>query len=234
MSAPLQRRIVGPYTGQGETTGGAIQSLADRELEVFEKIGLGLSTREPFDPGGCRSALYQHENGPDAPEQYSGETRHRHHREANPQSGPLDGPNVPVMPAGRFASSPGATTARRHHRSAPPPLGAITARRPSERRGARTRSAPVKELMSRGSCQGAYLEGPSMAFELNRSTRAFGPPAGGWKAADSRCKTERRGAFSLGPTTGLPKRSCGHGPPGRDDRERVSEAKRGRRRCEAL
>ena len=171
----------------------------------------------PLDPGSCRSALYQHENGPDAPEQYSGETRHRHHREANPQSGPLDGPNVPVMAAGRFPSRP----------------GAITARRPSERH-ARTRSAHVKGLLSRGSCQGAYLEGPSMAFELNRSTRAFGPPAGGWKAADSRCKTERRGAFSLGPTTGLPKRSCGHGPPGRDDRERVSEAKRGRRRCEAL
>jgi DNA-binding CsgD family transcriptional regulator len=40
---------VGQYTGQGETTGGAIQSLTDRELEVFEKIGLGLSTREVAD-----------------------------------------------------------------------------------------------------------------------------------------------------------------------------------------
>jgi DNA-binding NarL/FixJ family response regulator len=49
LSAPLQRRIVGQYTGQGETTGGAIQSLTDRELEVFEKIGLGLSTREVAD-----------------------------------------------------------------------------------------------------------------------------------------------------------------------------------------
>ena len=42
------------------------------------------------------------------------------------------------------------------------------------------------------------------------------------------------GSCPRGLAAGLPKRSCGHGPPGRDDRERVSEAKRGRRRCEAL
>jgi hypothetical protein len=80
------------------------------------------------------------------------------------------------MPAGRFASSPGAIMACRDHRLTPPSSNART-----------NGGKPGRDrLMSMGSCQGAYLDGPSMAFDLNRSTGAFGPPAGGWKAADSR------------------------------------------------
>jgi DNA-binding NarL/FixJ family response regulator len=48
LSDALQRRIVRRYARPGET-GDPLSSLTDRELEVFEKIGLGLSTREIAD-----------------------------------------------------------------------------------------------------------------------------------------------------------------------------------------
>lgn len=49
LSDRLERRVFSQYAGRGGRTEGPIQRMTDRELEVFEKIGLGLSTREVAD-----------------------------------------------------------------------------------------------------------------------------------------------------------------------------------------
>ncbi len=45
LSADLQQRVVHRYTGDGRETS-VLESLTDRELDIFERIGRGLSTRE--------------------------------------------------------------------------------------------------------------------------------------------------------------------------------------------
>jgi len=46
LSEDLQRRVLSRYTGQNRQEGTGLEQLTDRELDVFERIGRGLSTRE--------------------------------------------------------------------------------------------------------------------------------------------------------------------------------------------
>jgi hypothetical protein len=74
------------------------------------------------------------------------------------------------MPAGRFASSPGAIMACRDHRLTPPPLGAITARRHHGQ--APERTACPNEI---GSCQGAHVKGLMSRGISRRALDGFRP-----------------------------------------------------------
>lgn len=46
LSEDLQRRVLSRYTGQNRQGETGLERLTDRELDVFERIGRGLSTRE--------------------------------------------------------------------------------------------------------------------------------------------------------------------------------------------
>jgi DNA-binding NarL/FixJ family response regulator len=46
LSEDLQHRVLSRYTGQNRQEGTGLEQLTDRELDVFERIGRGLSTRE--------------------------------------------------------------------------------------------------------------------------------------------------------------------------------------------